>query len=143
MFTRVIVALVALAVTFAILGADGQAVLKRVPPSPTSAADGKQMYGRYCAACHGKDGKGEGPASSALKVASPDLTQLSHNNNGKFPELRVYASIQGDPDMPAAHGSMEMPVWGDVFQSMNPPGAATTQMRLSNITAYVRSLQSN
>ena len=141
MFTRVIVALVALVVAFAILGADGQPVLKKVPPSPTSAASGKQMYDNYCAACHGKDGKGGGPAAGALKVAMPDLTQLSARNNGKFPELRVYGSIQGDPDMPAAHGSKDMPIWGDVFQSMNPPGAAATQMRLSNITAYIRSLQ--
>ena len=141
MFTRMIVALVALAVAFAILGADRQPV-NRVPPSPTSAMDGKQMYDRYCAACHGTDGKGNGPASGALKVAIPDLTQLSAENYGKFPELRVYGSIQGDPDMPAAHGSKDMPIWGDVFQSMNPPGAATTQMRLSNLTAHIRSLQS-
>jgi mono/diheme cytochrome c family protein len=143
MFTRVIVALVALAVAFAILGADGQPVFKRAPPSPASAVDGRQVYDTYCAACHGKDGMGGGPASAALKVAVPDLTQLSAKNGGKFPELRVYDSIQGDPDMPAAHGSREMPIWGDVFQSMNPPGAAPPQMRLSKLTAYVRSLQAN
>ncbi len=28
----------------------------------------------YCAACHGADGRGHGPASVALKHAVPDLT---------------------------------------------------------------------
>ena len=41
--------------------------MKRVPAPYTRASSGKDMYLAYCASCHGKDGKGNGPAASALK----------------------------------------------------------------------------
>src|SRR6266536_170947 len=87
--------------------------LKKVPTTPTSPASGQQMFNQYCAVCHGKDAKGGGPAASALKKSPANLTTLAAHNNGKFPELRIYSTIQGDPDMPA-HGSKDMPVWGNV-----------------------------
>jgi mono/diheme cytochrome c family protein len=140
MLTRVIIALFTLVVAFAILGAD-QPKIKRVPPSATSPASGKQMFESYCAACHGKDGKGGGPAVAALKVPPPDLTTMNARNGGKFPELKVFGLIHGDVEMPAAHGSKDMPVWGTVFQSMSHDNGASTQMRLANLTAYIKSLQ--
>lgn len=137
MFTRVMIALVTVVVAFAILGAD----IKKVPPKITSPASGEQMFVQYCAVCHGKDAKGTGPAAKALKMPPADLTQLSARNGGKFPELRVYGAIHGDVEMPAAHGSKDMPVWGAVFQSMSKDSGAGTQMRVSNLTAYIKSLQ--
>ena len=142
MFTRVIVALVALVVAFAILGADSQAVLHRVPPSVTPPMSGRQMFNSYCSSCHGADGRGSGPAGAALKVAPPDLTRLTARNHGKYPEFRVFGSIQGDPDMPVSHGSKELPVWGDGFQSMSHADGAATRQRVANLAAYIRSLQS-
>lgn len=139
MLTRSIVALFTLVVAFAILGAD-QPTIKKVPPSPTSPASGKEMFNSYCVACHAKDGKGGGPAVAALKIPPPDLTTLSAKNSGKFPELRVFGSIHGDVEMPA-HGSKDMPVWGSVFQSMGHDNGATTQMRVANLTAYIKSMQ--
>ena len=52
-------------------------VIKHVPVKVTSAASGKEMYVSYCAVCHGTDGKGNGPAASALKTPPTDLTMLS------------------------------------------------------------------
>jgi mono/diheme cytochrome c family protein len=49
-------------------------VIKQVPVAMTSPASGKEMYISYCAACHGTDGKGNGPAASALKIPPADLT---------------------------------------------------------------------
>ena len=139
MFTRVLVALVALVVAFAILGADTPATIKRVPVTLTSPSSGQEMFGTYCAACHGVDAKGGGPAVAALKVPPPDLTTMSKRNSGKFPELRVFNAIRGDLNTPA-HGSKEMPVWGNVFQSMDKdPGAQ--HLRVSNLTKYIASLQ--
>lgn len=139
MLTRVIVVLFALVVAFAILGAD-QPTIKKVPPSPTSPASGKEMFTTYCAVCHGKDGKGGGPAAAAMKMPPPDLTTLSASNNGKFPELKVYGTIHGDLEH-TAHGTKEMPVWGTVFHSMSHDNGAGTQMRVANLTAYIKSLQ--
>src|ERR1035441_8811208 len=56
---------------------------------PASTFKGDDLYRQFCAVCHGPDGKGNGPAASALKVKVADLTQLSRQNNGKFPTLHV------------------------------------------------------
>ena len=75
-----------------------------------------------------------------MKMPPPDLTTLTRRNSGKFPELRVFNTINGDLNVPA-HGSKDMPVWGDVFRSMEKDTAAQ-QMRVSNLTKYIESLQS-
>ena len=139
MVNRFIIVLVALVVAFAILGAQGQTEIKKVPPSKSSPASGKEMFETHCAVCHGKDGKGDGPAAKALKKPPADLTGLAQRNGGKFPELRVFQAIHGDLEV-SAHGTRDMPVWGDVFQSMSKDSAAL-QMRLSNLTNYVKSIQ--
>src|SRR5713101_3052138 len=54
----------------------------------------------YCAVCHGTDGKGGGPAATALKVPPTDLTLLSKNNGGKYPALKVTGAIHGDSAFP-------------------------------------------
>jgi mono/diheme cytochrome c family protein len=75
---------------------------------------GQQEFQARCASCHGRDGKGNGPIADLLRKAPPDLTQLSRINNGIFPMSRVYDSIVGDSVQ--AHGSRDMPVWGQVYR---------------------------
>jgi len=123
----------------ALYAAASDKIVKKVPVVPTSPISGQAMFNEYCVSCHGKDAKGTGPAASALKKTPADLTTLSARNNGKFPELRVYSAIQGDADL-TAHGSKDMPVWGSVFQDMSRSGGEA-QMRISNLVAYVKSLQ--
>jgi len=115
-------------------------VIKHVPVKSTSAASGKEMYESYCAVCHGKDGKGGGPAASALKAAPTDLTTLSKNNGGKYPSLKVSTSIRGDANI-AAHGSKDMPVWGALFRGMSQGHEGEVQQRVANLTRYIESLQ--
>jgi mono/diheme cytochrome c family protein len=107
---------------------------------PTSPASGEEMYKTYCAVCHGTDGKGGGPAASALKVAPADLTQLSKTNGGKYPGLKVSAAIRGEGDV-AAHGTKEMPVWGSLFWNMSHGHESEVQQRVANLTKYIESLQ--
>jgi len=113
--------------------------IEKAKVAPTSPASGKAMFSEYCAVCHGVDAKGHGPASPALKTQPSDLTSLAARNGGKFPEFRVYEFIKGSDDVPA-HGSREMPVWGDVFNSMQHEQAVTS-MRITNLTNYIKSLQ--
>ena len=75
----------------------------------TSVASGRDLFVAYCASCHGKDGKGKGPAAASLKTPPPDLTTLAQRNDGKFPKARVMETISGEAAM-SAHGSREMPV---------------------------------
>src|ERR1039457_5668418 len=115
-------------------------VIEYVPVKFTSPASGKGMYTAYCAVCHGTDGKGGGPAASALKVPPSDLTLLSKNNGGKYPDMKVRSSIQGETVLPA-HGSKEMPVWGSLFWNMSGGHEGEVQQRVTNLTKYIESLQ--
>jgi mono/diheme cytochrome c family protein len=114
--------------------------IRKTPAGPTSASSGKEMYQAYCAACHGADGKGDGPASAALKSRSLDLTVLARRNSAKFPELRVSGAINGDLRV-TAHGSKEMPTWGSVFRQMDGADVAGVKLRIRNLTKYIESLQ--
>lgn len=113
--------------------------VKRVPITITSMADGAEMYAAYCDACHGKEGRGDGPAASAFKTPPANLTVLSAKNNGKFPELEVASTLQWGPAASSAHGSKDMPVWGSVFSSIGDQ--AQTKQRIYNLTKHVESLQ--
>jgi mono/diheme cytochrome c family protein len=76
---------------------------------------GERDFRIYCATCHGEDAKGNGPASFGLSVEPPDLTRLSRRNGGTFPRDRIEALIDGREEL-AAHGSREMPIWGEWFK---------------------------
>lgn len=120
------------------LYAQPKPTLNYVQPEYVSPADGAGMFRAYCAVCHGLDGRGGGPATEALKKRPADLTQLSRKNNGKFPVLEVGHIIQG-ADIEAAHGSRDMPIWGNVFRTLND--RALVKMRVDNLTSYLESLQ--
>lgn len=113
--------------------------IKMVHPTRTSPASGLEMFDNYCAACHGKSGKGDGPAALALKIAPADLTQITRRNEGKFPELKVQQTITLDIHI-NAHGDREMPVWGTVFKSLDS-GDSLWRLRAQNLTDYVHSIQ--
>jgi len=119
---------------------DKETVIQHVPIRATSPVSGKEMYTSYCAVCHGTDGKGGGPAAPALKAPPTDLTLLSKNNGGKYPSLKVNASIHGESALPA-HGSKDMPVWGSLFWSMSGGHESEVQQRVSNLNKYIESLQ--
>lgn len=114
--------------------------IEHVPVKPTSSASGKEMFVSYCAVCHGTDGKGTGPAASALKTAPADLTRLSANNGGKYPALKVSSAIRGTNDLPA-HGSKDMPVWGPLFRGLSNGHEGEVQQRIANLTQYIETLQ--
>jgi mono/diheme cytochrome c family protein len=97
------------------------------------------MYRTYCAACHGIDGKGSGPAASALKTPPPDLTLISRRNNGQFPAFRITHIIDGF-EVTAVHGSREMPIWGDYFRDRKRDETILA-LREHNLTEYIRSIQ--
>lgn len=136
MVTRILAAFAAVAIAAG--AAQAQTLKKVVPVKPTSVVDGQQMFDSYCAVCHGKDGKGGGPAAKSLTKAPADLTQLSAKNGGTFPEIPVRRFIEGADEVPA-HGSREMPMWGEVFSAHNNSG--TAPLRVQALAKYLKSLQ--
>ena len=77
---------------------------------------GANEYHMSCAVCHGADGKGNGPMVKALTVKPSDLTQLSKNNHGAFPFLKVFQTIDGRTQVDG-HGTREMPIWGARYEA--------------------------
>jgi mono/diheme cytochrome c family protein len=118
-------------------------VIKDVPIQQTSPASGSQMYATYCASCHGREGLGNGPAAPALRVAPADLTTLSRHNGGVFPMERVLAELRFGVATPA-HGSPEMPIWGDLMMTLNASPAESNMVmhqRLLNLGEYLKTMQ--
>jgi mono/diheme cytochrome c family protein len=98
------------------------------------------MYKQYCAACHGLEGKGDGPVAFSLKVPPPDLTTLSVRHMGKFPTEYVTNILRFGPG-PSAHGSADMPTWGSIFRVIDRNNERAVQQRIKNLTDYLASLQ--
>ena len=141
MSARMIAAAVAILLGLAGLAPAQQTKIKKVPAQYTSPTSGEEMYTAYCASCHGRDGKGNGPAATALKQAPSDLTCLTSTAADKrFPELQVQHAINGDATYPA-HGSKEMPVWGPIFSSLSTSDGAAARQRVFVLTHYIESLQ--
>ena len=107
---------------------------------PNFVPTGKQMYKQYCAACHGADAKGRGPARASLKIPAADLTTLTHRHGGEFPYDYVTNILRFGPGV-AAHGSSDMPTWGPIFQYMDNYNQATVQKRIKNLCDFLASLQ--
>jgi len=106
----------------------------------TSPVSGKEMFVSYCASCHGKDAKGNGPAAASLKALPADLTTLAQRHGGKYPSDRVTAVLRGQANL-MPHGDQEMPVWGPVFWRMSGGHEELVQQRIANLNRYIESLQ--
>jgi mono/diheme cytochrome c family protein len=85
------------------------------PAPPQAAAErvaaGKLSYDVYCASCHGRSARGNGPVAEFLRIAPADLTRLAARHGGTFPADDVAATIDGRREV-RVHGPSEMPVWG-------------------------------
>lgn len=119
---------------------DTKPVVVKTAIKETNPASGKEMYTQYCAPCHGTDGKGTGPAATALKTAPTDLTQLAKKHAGKYPGDAV-SSVLKFGSGPASHGSADMPVWGPLLQSLDKYHDAIVQQRIANLVTYIETLQ--
>lgn len=133
---RFLLIVAALAVASATIAAQ-QAKVEKGPIKPVAASDAGKMFDTYCAVCHGKDGRGTGPAAKSLTKAPADLTKLAANNKGAYPETKVKRYIEGADEV-AAHGTRDMPMWGDLFNSLNRD---TTQIRIQALSDYIKAMQ--
>ena len=106
--------------------------------------DGARFFAQNCVACHGRDGKGNGPVAQQQVLRLPDLTTISQRNGGTFPQARVMSYIWGDPDndhldrvMPSFGGRMAedlVPV--DIDGILTP-----TPRQLAGLYFYLESIQ--
>jgi mono/diheme cytochrome c family protein len=80
------------------------------------AAKGRVTFRRYCASCHGAAADGKGNVAQFLKVRPTDLREFLRRYEGEFPKELIYESIDGRKVV-RTHGTRDMPIWGEVFQS--------------------------
>lgn len=114
----------------------------------TDNGDGlsQSTYLLYCASCHGRTGKGDGPMAELLSTSPADLTVLAATNRGIFPYLRLEQVIDGRNRI-ASHGVREMPVWGPRFRreaeaSDNPlPYERQVKIQIKGLIDYIASIQ--
>jgi Cytochrome c len=114
-------------------------------PTEVVAIEGRDLFMRYCASCHGVSGKGDGPAAAALQPPPADLTRLRERYGDQYPLRNIIAAIDGRRPV-RAHGESAMPVWGQVFEremeerKIGWPQASTVQ-RERLVAEYVLTLQ--
>ncbi len=111
-------------------------------PAAEVLKEGRTEFEWYCTACHGPDGKGDGPQAKTLAKKPAGLTAIAKNNNGTFPFWRVYRIVSGKEEVPG-HESFDMPEFWRHFKREEkdwdepmPP-----YVRVLILTHYVKSIQ--
>jgi mono/diheme cytochrome c family protein len=133
--------LVVLAVWAGMVGLGGAPPQTGQPPLVIRSMAGPDLFVFYCATCHGKGGRGDGPVASTLKTVPPDLTLIAQRHNGVFPRSQVEQFITNDQGrLVSTHGTKEMPVWGPIFQALDPSDARV-KVRIANLVDYIQSIQ--
>jgi mono/diheme cytochrome c family protein len=138
MRTGVVSAAIAIAVA-------GSAVSAEEPSGhdPVLAELGAPIFARYCTSCHGPDGRGDGPTAEVLRTRPADLTGIAKRRGGQFPTSEIAKFIDGRFEFPA-HGSREMPVWGERFGADVPEsdvGESIARGNIASLVEYLKSIQ--
>ena len=134
------------AIVFALVGCSSRAEDAVGPTErtdPMLAEMGAKEYQRFCAACHGALGRGDGPVADTLKRGPSDLSRIAARRGGRFPEAEVARFIDGRFKVPE-HGSREMPVWGTRLASDIPESEiaeSVSRGRIVTLIEYMKSIQ--
>ena len=106
------------------------------------ARDGKKYFVRYCASCHGTDGAGDGPVAKSLAKAPANLRLLGDKYGVPLPAGRIAQFIDGR-DAVRAHGTADMPVWGEKLYAMGEGerGELGLGEVIGKIVAYLNTIQ--
>ena len=99
---------------------------------------GEQAYMNHCANCHGVKGKGDGPNANQLASKPTDLTLLSEENGGSFPETAVYNIIDGRRT--SDYHGQEMPIWGQYFKDQEND-EDIVDAKINSLIEYLISIQ--
>lgn len=103
--------------------------------------DGGALFKTYCAVCHGKTAKGDGPLADHLRFRPPDLTLLAKRNKGTFDAEQVHSIVDGREPV-KGHGGPDMPVWGDAFKRSGEGfSEKAVKARIDAIVDHLKSIQ--
>ncbi|MDF1696264.1 MAG: cytochrome c [Saprospiraceae bacterium] len=103
------------------------------------AAKGKVHFQKYCSQCHGADGTGIIVDTMGLQPANLTKIRASRKSD-EFPILEIANKIDGRK-MAKAHGSRDMPIWGEVFSEQEFMSEKEIKGKLGELIAYLMSIQ--
>ena len=104
---------------------------------------GQETFMRFCAACHGESGQGDGPVAAGLPISVPDLTLLEKRRGDSFPEDVLRKIIDGQEAV-VVHGTRYMPVWGYEFwveEGADDKAKERVEIIVDNLIEYLRAIQ--
>jgi mono/diheme cytochrome c family protein len=116
-----------------------QPTIKHETARRAQSLEGADTYKTYCAVCHGEQGKGNGPAVAALKHPPADLSTYAQRHGGTFSHVDMREVIEGLTPIPA-HGTRDMPIWGDVFRGLYQD-RTLRDLLVVNLIKHIESLQ--
>lgn len=104
--------------------------------------EGQKYFMRYCASCHGTNGTGDGPVAKSLSKPPANLRLLSDRFGSPLPAAKLAELIDGR-DAVRAHGTAEMPVWGERLYSSGEGerGELGISEVIGKIVAYLDTIQ--
>lgn len=137
MTTRLFTACVLVA---GVLGAAPLSAQHAQNPLVIDSMAGPDLFQFYCAPCHGRDGRGTGPVAAVLKTPPADLTKIAERRAGTFPRADIIGFVSEGPALIPAHGTIDMPVWGPIFRSLDS-SEARIRVRIDNLVSYLESIQ--
>jgi hypothetical protein len=108
-------------------------------------AEGRGLYLRYCASCHGVNADGRGPVANSLKNQPTDLRRLGDKYGMPLPHGQLARFADGRSPV-SAHGTREMPVWGERFSDIyGAKGSSQGDLRhrIDKIIDYLDSIQTS
>ena len=97
------------------------------------------LYGTHCASCHGLSGRGDGPLADVMRRRPSDLTEIRRRYRG-FPTDLMIRIVDGRHPV-RGHGSLEMPVWGDVFRTGGVPNEVAIRERIVALVQYLEGIR--
>lgn len=134
-----VINIVGIVVLLGAISLGAQPVIKHETARRAQSLEGQDTFNAYCAVCHGADGKGAGPAASALKTPPTDLTTYAQRHAGTFSAVDMREVINGERLIPA-HGTREMPIWGDVFRALYTD-LTLRDLLIRNLIVHIESMQ--
>ena len=125
--------------TAPIFGADAGS--PNAAPAGDAITAGRSTFQQFCAACHGRDGRGNGPIVQFLLRDPADLTHIRARNMGVFPKDTL-GSILLAPSRNAAPEGVptQMMIWGPIFQSMDNDRRRALA-RVEELLTFLESIQ--
>ena len=104
---------------------------------------GAELYAVFCSSCHGEYARGDGPIAPLLKTNPSDLTKIATRRDGRFSTKEIHRIVDGRTFV-AAHGTRDMPVWGNELYAYDGRDAARRRRAneaIAKLVAYLGTLQ--